>query len=55
MAIYNFAKRISEGLPITVHGHGKMVRDFVWGDALPMPSSWRRRTPLLATWTRQAP
>jgi UDP-glucuronate 4-epimerase len=32
MATYDFAKRIFEGLPIKVHGHGKMVRDFVWGD-----------------------
>jgi UDP-glucuronate 4-epimerase len=32
MAMYGFAKNISEGLPIRVHGHGKMVRDFVWGD-----------------------
>jgi UDP-glucuronate 4-epimerase len=32
MAMYEFAKRISEGMPIKVHGHGKMVRDFVWGD-----------------------
>jgi UDP-glucuronate 4-epimerase len=32
MAMYDFAKRICEGVPIKVHGHGKMVRDFVWGD-----------------------
>jgi UDP-glucuronate 4-epimerase len=32
MAMYGFAKRISEGLPIRVHGHGHMVRDFVYGD-----------------------
>ena len=32
MATYDFAKRISEGVPIRVHGHGRMVRDFVWGD-----------------------
>jgi len=32
MAMYTFARRINEGQPIQVHGHGKMVRDFVWGD-----------------------
>ena len=32
MAMYTFAERISRGEPIKVHGHGKMVRDFVWGD-----------------------
>jgi UDP-glucuronate 4-epimerase len=30
--VYGFANNISKGLPIRVHGHGKMVRDFVWGD-----------------------
>ncbi|MHB8245917.1 MAG: NAD-dependent epimerase/dehydratase family protein [Acidimicrobiales bacterium] len=32
MAMYDFAKRISEGVPIRVHGQGHMVRDFVYGD-----------------------
>lgn len=32
MAIYTFADRISQGEPINVHGHGRMVRDFLWGD-----------------------
>ncbi len=32
MAMYTFARRIAAGEPIRVHGHGKMVRDFVWGD-----------------------
>lgn len=32
MAMYTFARRIAEGQPIRVHGHGRMVRDFVWGD-----------------------
>jgi UDP-glucuronate 4-epimerase len=32
MAMYSFARLISEGLPIRVHGHGQMVRDFLWGD-----------------------
>lgn len=32
MAMYTFAQRIRDGLPILVHGHGAMVRDFVWGD-----------------------
>ncbi len=32
MAMYTFAERISRGEPIRVHGHGQVVRDFVWGD-----------------------
>lgn len=32
MAMYTFADRISRGEPINVHGHGLMVRDFLWGD-----------------------
>jgi UDP-glucuronate 4-epimerase len=32
MATYTFAERISRGEPINVHGHGRMVRDFLWGD-----------------------
>lgn len=32
MAMYNFARLIAEGSPIQVHGHGRMVRDFVDGD-----------------------
>jgi UDP-glucuronate 4-epimerase len=32
MATYTFADRISRGEPINVHGHGRMVRDFLWGD-----------------------
>jgi UDP-glucuronate 4-epimerase len=32
MATYSFAKAISEGSPIRVHGHGRMVRDFVYVD-----------------------
>jgi UDP-glucuronate 4-epimerase len=32
MATYIFADRISRGEPINVHGHGRMVRDFLWGD-----------------------
>lgn len=27
-----FADRIARGEPIDVHGHGRMVRDFLWGD-----------------------
>lgn len=32
MAMYDFARQISRGQPIRVHGQGKMVRDFVYGD-----------------------
>ncbi len=32
MAMYTFARLISQGQPIRVHGHGQMVRDFLWGD-----------------------
>ena len=32
MATYTFARRIAAGEPIDVHGQGKMVRDFLWGD-----------------------
>jgi UDP-glucuronate 4-epimerase len=32
MAVYNFTKNIYEGSPIQVHGHGRMVRDFVYVD-----------------------
>ncbi|HLI44344.1 MAG TPA: NAD-dependent epimerase/dehydratase family protein [Acidimicrobiales bacterium] len=32
MAMYTFARQIRDGLPVRVHGHGTMVRDFVWGD-----------------------
>ncbi len=32
MAMYNFTRRIHRGEPIKVHGHGRMVRDFVYGD-----------------------
>ena len=32
MATYTFADRIFRGEVINVHGHGRMVRDFVWGD-----------------------
>lgn len=32
MATYTFAERIARGEPINVHGHGRMVRDFLWGD-----------------------
>ena len=32
MAMYTFADRISRGEAINVHGHGRMVRDFLWGD-----------------------
>jgi UDP-glucuronate 4-epimerase len=32
MAMYTFARQIRDGEPVRVHGHGTMVRDFVWGD-----------------------
>lgn len=32
MAMYTFARLISQGKPIRVHGHGNMVRDFLWGE-----------------------
>jgi UDP-glucuronate 4-epimerase len=32
MAVYNFTKSIYQGTPIQVHGHGRMVRDFVYAD-----------------------
>ena len=32
MAMCTFSQRIRDGQPVRVHGHGRMVRDFVWGD-----------------------
>lgn len=32
LAVYTFADRISRGEPIDVHGQGRMVRDFLWGE-----------------------
>ena len=36
MALYKFTKKITEGTPIDVYGHGKMKRDFTYiGDMVP--------------------